>query len=62
MLRTTAGRVAMTIVTPTSGGSDDVTIGASQPGVTASARAWAVGSIWVTPEEVKQTPRRDSPM
>jgi hypothetical protein len=52
------GRVAMTMVTRTSGGADDVTVSASQP-VTASATAWAVGSIWVTPEEVEQTPRRD---
>ena len=54
------GRVAMTIDTPTSGGADDVTIGADKPGVTVSATAWEVGSIWVTPDEVKQTPRRDS--
>jgi sucrose-6-phosphate hydrolase SacC (GH32 family) len=54
------GRVAMTIVTKSSGGTDDVSITANQPGVTASATAWEVGSIWVTPEEVKQTPRRDA--
>ena len=54
------GRVAMTVVTKTSGGDDDVTIGASEPGVAVSATAWAVGSIWVTPEVVKQTPRRYS--
>ena len=54
------GRVAMTIVTATSGGNDDVTVGASQPGITATATAWEVGSIWVTPEVVKQTPRRDA--
>ena len=52
------GRVAMTVVTPTSGGHDDVTLGASQPGVSASATAWSVGSIWVSPEVVKYTPRR----
>eukprot|EP00966_Prymnesium_polylepis_P125408 2899792-Prymnesium_polylepis.1 len=54
------GRVAMTIVTATSGGNDDVTVSASQPGITATATAWEVGSIWVTPEVVKQTPRRDT--
>ena len=55
------GRVAMTVVTKTSGGSDDVTIRASQPGTTVvSAVAWEVGSIWVTPEQVKQAPRRDA--
>ena len=49
----------MTIVTKTSGGNDDITVGASQPGVIARATAWSVGSIWVSPEEVKATPRRD---
>jgi len=53
------GRVAMTVVTKSSGGDDDITVGTSQAGVTVSATAWNVGSIWVTPEEVKQTPRRD---
>ena len=53
------GRVAMTIVTPASGGKEDVTVRASEPGVTANATAWEVGSIWVTPEEVKRTPRHD---
>ena len=52
------GRVAMTMVTKSSGGRDDVTVGASQPLVTASATAWSVGSIWVSPETVKYTPRR----
>jgi len=52
------GRVAMTIVTKSSGGNDDVTISANQPGITVSATAWKVGSIWVTPDVVKQTPRR----
>ena len=52
------GRVAMTTVTPSSGGHDDATVGASQPGVSASATAWSVDSIWVSPEEVKYTPRR----
>jgi len=51
------GRVAMTITTPTSGGHDDVTVAATEPGVTVSATAWAVDSIWVTPDVVKQTPR-----
>jgi len=55
------GRVAMTIVTKSSGGKDDVSIGASASGVIFSATAWEVGSIWVTPEVVKQTPRRDTP-
>ena len=53
------GRVAMTVVTPASGGKEDVTVSASQPGVTVAATAWEVGSIWVTPEEVKRTPRRN---
>lgn len=53
------GRVAMTIITPTSGGQDDVTVAASQPGVTVSATAWEVGSIWVSPEVVKRTKRHD---
>ena len=39
---------------------DDVTLTASQPGVIATATVWQVGSIWVTPDEVKQTPRRDA--
>ena len=53
------GRVAMTVLTPTSGGTDDVTVMADQPGVVvASATAWAVNPIWVTPEVVKYTPRR----
>ena len=55
------GRVAMTVDTETSGGHDDVTISASQSGTTVSATVWQVGSIWVTPEAVKQTPRRDDP-
>lgn len=53
------GRVAMTIVTGSSGGVDDVTVRASQSGVSVSATAWPVSAIWVTPDEVKQTPRRD---
>merc|ERR1711957_983239 len=53
------GRVAMTVVTKSSGGIDDVLVRASEVGVVVSATAWEVGSIWITPEEVKQTPRRD---
>jgi len=53
------GRVAMTIVTPSSSGQDDASISANQSGVTVSVTAWAVGSIWVAPEQVKSTPRRD---
>jgi len=53
------GRVAMTIVTKSSGGNDDVTVSASAAGITVSATAWEVGSIWVAPEAVKQTPRMD---
>jgi len=53
------GRVAMTIVTKSSGGTDDVSVGANQAGVTVSATAWPVAAIWVTPDQVKQTPRRD---
>jgi hypothetical protein len=53
------GRVAMTVVTPTSGGMDDVTVMADAPDVAvASATAWAVEPIWVSPEQVKLTPRR----
>ena len=54
-----SGRAAMTVVTPTSGGMDDVTLCANDTGVTASATAWEVRDIWVTPEEVKNMPRRD---
>ena len=53
------GRVAMTVVTKTSSGDDDVTVGSSQPGVSFSATAWEVGAIWVTAEEVRRMPRRD---
>jgi len=53
------GRVAMTIVTAATEDAD-VTVGTDQTGVTlASATVWKVGSIWVSPEEVKKTPRMD---
>jgi len=53
------GRVAMTVTTQPSNVAD-VTVGADKAGVTlASATAWQVGSIWVTPEEVLATPRLD---
>lgn len=52
------GRVAMTVNTPA---SDDaqVMLSSSVGGVTATATAWSVSSIWVTPEEVLRTPRLD---
>ena len=54
------GRVAHTAVTKSSGGQDDVTIAANQSGVVVNeAMAWSVQPIWVTPDEVKRTPRRD---
>jgi sucrose-6-phosphate hydrolase SacC (GH32 family) len=52
------GRVAMTVNTPASDDAD-VTLSSSVAGITASATAWSVSSIWVTPEEVLRTPRLD---
>jgi sucrose-6-phosphate hydrolase SacC (GH32 family) len=52
------GRVAMTVNTPPSDDAD-VTLSSSTDGVTATATAWSVSSIWVTPEEVLRTPRLD---
>jgi len=56
------GRVAMTAKTPQSQKDvAGVTVSADQEGVKLlAAQAWEVGSIWVTPDEVKNTPRRDS--
>jgi len=55
------GRVAMAATTPqTQKGAADVTVSTDQNGVKLlSAKAWEVGSIWVTPNEVKNTPRGD---
>jgi len=55
------GRVAMTATTPqTQKDVADVTVSADQSGVKLlSAKAWSVGSIWVTAEEVKKAPRPD---
>merc|ERR1712037_367270 len=51
------GRVAMTVTTPATEQAD-VTVSSDKAGTTlASAKAWKVGSIWVTPEEVLSTPR-----
>jgi len=51
------GRVAMTTTTPVTKAAD-MTVSADKDGVTlASAMAWKVGSIWVTPEDVVATPR-----
>lgn len=51
------GRVAMTVNTPASDDAE-VELSSSAQGI-ASATAWSVSSIWVTPEEVMQTPRLD---
>lgn len=55
------GRVAMLATTPqTQKDAADVTVSADQGGAKLiSAKAWHVGSMWVTPEEVKSTPRSD---
>ena len=58
------GRVAMTVAAPSHSLCPDGRCGmyvtASQAGATlASATAWGVKSIWVSPEEVLRTPRRD---
>ena len=53
------GRVALLMETISSGGDDGVTVSASVD-ATVSATAWEVKPIWVSPEEVKQTPRLDS--
>lgn len=54
------GRVAMTIVTKATEEAN-VLVGVSKGEVALdSATVWAVGSIWVTPEEVKNTPRLDA--
>jgi sucrose-6-phosphate hydrolase SacC (GH32 family) len=53
------GRVAMTVPT---GATNDAAVGVSSSadGVTMnSATAWHVSPIWVTPEDVKKTPRLD---
>merc|ERR1712039_1058462 len=51
------GRVAMTIVTPATEEAD-VVVSVNKDSVSlASATVYKVDSIWVTPEEVKNTPR-----
>ena len=52
------GRVAMTVHTRASADAD-VTLSSSVDGVTATATAWSVSSIWVAPEEVLRAPRLD---
>ena len=52
------GRVAMTVNTRASADAD-VTLSSSVDGVTATATAWSVSSIWVAPEEVLRAPRLD---
>lgn len=52
------GRVSMTVNTPASDDAD-VEVSSSAGGVTATATAWSVSSIWVSPEEVLRTPRLD---
>merc|ERR1711920_830895 len=53
------GRVAMTIDTPATEEAD-VTVGADTDGITVqSATVWKVNPIWVTLDQVKQTPRLD---
>lgn len=55
-----SGRVAMTTTTDATAAAD-VTVSADISGTTlAYAKAWKVGSIWVTPEEVLRTPRLDA--
>merc|ERR1712241_1187088 len=54
------GRVAMTIDTPATEQAD-VILSADKADVTLeSATVWHVNSIWVSPEQVKQTPRMGS--
>jgi sucrose-6-phosphate hydrolase SacC (GH32 family) len=54
------GRVAMTVNTPApDDGEADIVVSSSLPGVVAKVTAWSVDSIWVSPEEVLQTPRLD---
>jgi len=52
------GRIAMTVNTPPTDDAD-VQLRSTVPGITATATAWSVSSIWVTPEEVLRTPRLD---
>lgn len=54
------GRVAMTTTTAATQAAE-ITISADKAGTTlASVQAWKIGSIWVSPEEVLQTPRLDA--
>ena len=54
------GRVAMTVPSFCHSDTCGMAVGASAGGASlASATAWAVKSIWVSPEEVLQTPRAD---
>ena len=55
------GRVAMTMTTPASREAAAAVL-ATQPATLVSARAWRVGSIWVSPEEVLSTPRPLGPL
>jgi len=53
------GRVAMTVNTRANHGDGDVSVSSSVALQTVEAVAWSVSSIWVTPEQVMQTPRLD---
>lgn len=54
------GRVAMTTTTRASKAAG-MSVSADKAGITlAHAKAWKVGSIWVTPEDVIATPRADA--
>merc|ERR1712070_244470 len=54
------GRVAMT-TTAKANKAAGMSVSADKGGITLdSAKAWKVGSIWVTPEEVIATPRADA--
>lgn len=57
------GRVAMTAATPATPEADvEVSVSGAEQGssVVATAKAWSVKSIWVSPEEVMGTPRPDA--
>jgi sucrose-6-phosphate hydrolase SacC (GH32 family) len=54
------GRVAMTTTTKANKAAG-MSVSADKAGITlANAKAWKVGSIWVTPEDVIATPRADA--
>jgi len=55
------GRVAMTWLTPATREAAAAVL-ATQPAGLVSARAWRVGSMWVSPEEVLSAPRHLGPL